>query len=167
MKKKERNRKMLGEKLVILRKKYGYSQQELADKLSVTRQTISNWECGQGAPALDKAVELTKIYHISLNDLVGEQVELVVKEKKELEKRLLKYLEGKYVKISCSDIELRMESGFDFGYSSKVKVLEVNEEWIRIEYVRTKENSLLKKETVIKLVDISTIDGFEIVEEEV
>lgn len=94
MKKKERNRKMLGEKLVILRKKYGYSQQELADKLSVTRQTISNWECGQGAPALDKAVELTKIYHISLNDLVGEQVELVVKEKKELEKRLLKYLEG-------------------------------------------------------------------------
>ena len=37
---------MLGEKLLALRKKYGYSQQALADELSVTRQTISNWECG-------------------------------------------------------------------------------------------------------------------------
>ena len=51
---------MLGEKLMILRKKFGYSQQDVADKLSVTRQTISNWECGQGAPALDKAAELAK-----------------------------------------------------------------------------------------------------------
>lgn len=36
---------MLGEKLMRLRKKQGYSQQEVADKLSVSRQTISNWEC--------------------------------------------------------------------------------------------------------------------------
>ena len=69
---------MLGEKLAALRKRSGYSQQELAEKLSVTRQTISNWECGQGAPALDKAVELAKIYQISLDDLAGEQVEVVV-----------------------------------------------------------------------------------------
>lgn len=47
----------LAERLVALRKKQGYSQQEIADRLSVTRQTISNWECGQGAPALDKAAE--------------------------------------------------------------------------------------------------------------
>jgi len=52
---------MLGEKLITLRKKYGYSQQELADKLSVTRQTISNWELNQGAPSLDKALELVTI----------------------------------------------------------------------------------------------------------
>ncbi len=48
----------LGERLALLRKRYGYSQQEIADLLDVTRQTISNWECGQGAPALDKAAEL-------------------------------------------------------------------------------------------------------------
>lgn len=47
---------MLGEKLMALRKKYNYSQQDLADMLSVSRQTISNWECSQGAPALDKAL---------------------------------------------------------------------------------------------------------------
>lgn len=38
----------LGERLALLRKRYGYSQQEIADLLDVTRQTISNWECGQG-----------------------------------------------------------------------------------------------------------------------
>ena len=56
---------MLGEKLITLRKKHGYSQQEIADMLSVTRQTISNWECGQGAPSLDKAAELAAIYKVS------------------------------------------------------------------------------------------------------
>ena len=51
----------LGERLALLRKRYGYSQQEIADLLDVTRQTISNWECGQGAPTLDKAAELAGI----------------------------------------------------------------------------------------------------------
>ena len=139
---------MLGEKLVTIRKKYGYSQQELADRLSVTRQTISNWECGQGAPALDKAIELARIYQVSLDDLVGDQVGVVVKEKKRLSQRILKCLIGKYVKISYSDMELLLESDFGTGSDSKVKVLDVTDEWIRIEYVRRKENSLLKKETV-------------------
>ena len=52
---------MLEEKLIKLRKKQGYSQQEVADLLSVTRQTISNWECGQATPALDKAAELARL----------------------------------------------------------------------------------------------------------
>ena len=122
---------MLGEKLVTIRKKYGYSQQELADRLSVTRQTISNWECGQGAPALDKAIELARIYQVSLDDLVGDQVGVVVKEKKRLSQRILKCLIGKYVKISYSDMELLLESDFETGSDSKVKVLDVTDEWIR------------------------------------
>ena len=157
---------MLGEKLVTIRKKYGYSQQELADRLSVTRQTISNWECGQGAPALDKAIELARIYQVSLDYLVGDQVGVVVKEKKRLSQRILKCLIGKYVKISYSDMELLLESDFGTGSDSKVKVLDVTDEWIRIEYVRRKENSLLKKETVVKLIDINAVDGFEIEEED-
>ena len=151
---------------MTIRKKYGYSQQELADRLSVTRQTISNWECGQGAPALDKAIELARIYQVSLDDLVGDQVGVVVKEKKRLSQRILKYLIGKYVKISYSDMELLLESDFGTGSDSKVKVLDVTDEWIRIEYVRRKENSLLKKETVVKLIDINAVDGFEIEEED-
>ena len=157
---------MLGDKLVALRKKNGHSQQELADRLQVTRQTISNWELGQGAPSLDKAMELAKIYHVSLDDLVENRVEIVVKEKKQGSSRLLKCLEGKKVKISGSDLELLLESGLDWGYNAAVRVLEVTDEWMRIEYTRTKENHLVKKETVIKLIDINMINGIEIVEEE-
>lgn len=155
---------MLGEKLLKLRKKFGYSQQELADKLSVTRQTISNWECGQGAPAIDKAVELALIYGISLDDLVEEDVGVIVSEKRQGANRLLKQLEGKRVKISCADSELLLEAGFDWGYSEAVKVMEVTDQWVRIEYTRTREGSLLKKETVVKLIDVNAVNGFEIVE---
>lgn len=157
---------MLGEKLMKLRKKFGFSQQELADKLSVTRQTISNWECDQGAPTLDKAAELAAIYQLSLNDLVGEEVQVVTGERRTPSNRLLKQLAGKRVKISCYDLERWMEMGFDLGYSETVKVLEVTDEWIRIEYTRTKENHLLKKETVVKLIDINLVNGFEIMEDE-
>lgn len=156
---------MLGEKLISLRKKSGYSQQELADRLSVTRQTISNWELGQGAPALDKAAELAKIYNISLNDLVSDEVEVIAKETALEESRLLKRIEGKTVRFSVFDMERWIEAGFDLNYNDKVKVVEVTPQWIKIEYSRTKENHLLKKEKVIKLVDIDMINGFEIVEE--
>ena len=155
---------MLSEKKIALRKKSGMSQQELADRISVTRQTISNWECGQGAPALDKAAELAAIYHIGLDDLVGDHVGIIVKGKKN-GNRLLKTLEGRWVKISCKDTEIAMQAGFDWGYSGTVKVLEVTEEWMRIEYTRTKENSLTKKETVIKLMEIEAFNGFELVED--
>lgn len=157
---------MLSEKLITLRKKSGMSQQELADRICVTRQTISNWECGQGAPALDKAAELAAIFHVGLDDLVGDHVDIIVKSKKR-PNRLLKNLEGRRVRISCKDNEIAMEVGFDWGYSGIVKVLEFTDEWMRIEYTRTKENSLTKKETVVKLMEIGTFDGFELVEDEV
>ena len=156
---------MLGEKLITLRKKYGYSQQELADKLSVTRQTISNWELNQGAPSLDKAVELAAIYGISLDDLAENSVQVIAKEKTAKNNVLLKQAEGRMARISIFDMERWVEMGFDFNYNDKVKITEVTDRWIKIEYSRTKENHLLKKETVVKLVDIDVINGIEILEE--
>ena len=151
--------------MITLRKKYGYSQQELADKLSVTRQTISNWELNQGAPSLDKAVELAAIYGISLDDLAANSVQVIAKEKTAKNNVLLKQAEGRMARISIFDMERWVEMGFDFNYSDKVKITEVTDRWIKIEYSRTKENHLLKKETVVKLVDIDVINGIEILEE--
>lgn len=73
---------------------------------------------------------------------------------------------GKYVKISFSDTDMLLEADFGWNSKSPVKVLEVTEEWIRVEYSRTRENSLLKKETVVKLIDINAVDGFEVEEEQ-
>lgn len=72
---------MLGEKLMQLRKKQGYSQQDVANLLSVSRQTISNWELNIGAPSLDKAKELADLYHLSLDDLVEDEIEIITTEK--------------------------------------------------------------------------------------
>ncbi len=60
----------LGDKLLKLRKKKGLSQEEAADKLNVTRQTISKWETNQSTPDFDKIVPICKLYDISSNELL-------------------------------------------------------------------------------------------------
>ena len=68
---------MISDKLLALRKRKGMSQQEVADAIGVTRQTVSNWELGQGSPALDKAAELARLYDVTLNDLASDEVDVV------------------------------------------------------------------------------------------
>lgn len=64
---------MIGQKILELRKNNKMSQEELAEKVGVSRQTISNWELGETAPDLKQAKELSKILNISLDELVGNQ----------------------------------------------------------------------------------------------
>ena len=152
---------MLGDKLVTLRKKHGYSQQEVADMLSVTRQTISNWECGQGSPSLDKARELARIYKISLDVLAGNDIEIAAKEKPSRDLHILKKLIGKKCCLDCSDWDLMLPDEIisDSSGTYDMKIIDINEEWLRVEYKRRKEGTLFGKETVTKLVDLSLVDG--------
>ena len=62
----------LGEKLLALRKKEGHSQEEVADKLDVSRQTVSKWETDQTVPELIKAKLLSQLYNISYDSLISE-----------------------------------------------------------------------------------------------
>lgn len=156
---------MLGEKLMTLRKKHGYSQQEVADMLSVTRQTISNWESDQGAPSLDKARELAEIYKISLDDLAGGNVEVVAANREVKDSHVLKRLIGRTVRLDCSDMDLMLDGALDLAGTWKMKILDVNDEWLKVEYERTRDNSLFQKENVIKLIEMSAVNGFEFAEE--
>ena len=58
------------EKLIKLRKASGLSQEELGDKLNVSRQTISKWELGETTPEMDKLEELSNLFEISIDELV-------------------------------------------------------------------------------------------------
>jgi Predicted transcriptional regulators len=60
----------IGERLQNRRKDLGFTQQEIADKLHVSRQTISNWEVGKNYPDLQSIVELSDLYQISLDLLL-------------------------------------------------------------------------------------------------
>lgn len=70
----------INEKILILRKKEGLSQENLAEKLSVTRQTVSNWESGQTTPDIIQAKEISKIFKISLDDLTDNKLEFDFKD---------------------------------------------------------------------------------------
>lgn len=61
----------LGERLLKLRKEKKLSQEEVAEKLNVTRQTISKWETNQSMPDLDKIGPLCKLYGISTDHLLN------------------------------------------------------------------------------------------------
>lgn len=65
-----------GTKLTKLRKKEGLSQEELGEKLNVTRQTISKWELGQSKPDTDKLKEICNLFNVDINILVDEETEL-------------------------------------------------------------------------------------------
>ena len=59
------------EKLMNLRKGKGWSQDEFAQKLNITRQTVSKWELDQTVPDMNKLIEISKLFEISLDELVN------------------------------------------------------------------------------------------------
>ncbi|MFV0552172.1 MAG: helix-turn-helix transcriptional regulator [Anaerorhabdus sp.] len=71
----------IGSKLSKLRKKNNYSQEDLAEKLNVTRQTISKWELDETSPDLNSAKQLSIIFQTSLDDLVDNDIKNIVVEK--------------------------------------------------------------------------------------
>lgn len=64
----------LGEKIQKLRKQNGLSQEALAEKVNVTRQTVSKWELNQSAPDLDFIVQLSKIFNVSADYLIRDEI---------------------------------------------------------------------------------------------
>ena len=65
----------LGVRLADLRKRNGFSQEALAEKMGVSRQAISKWERGESTPDTDTLIELSRLYSVSLDSLVGNQEE--------------------------------------------------------------------------------------------
>ena len=71
----------IGKKIMDLRKKNGLSQEELAEKVGVARQTISKWELGETSPDLKQSKELSKIFNVSLDELVDNDIKNILVEK--------------------------------------------------------------------------------------
>ena len=67
---------ILADKIMNLRKKACMSQEELADKLNVSRQSVSKWESAQSIPDLDKIIALSKIFGVSTDFLLKNEIEM-------------------------------------------------------------------------------------------
>ena len=66
---------ILADKIVSLRKKAGWSQEELAEKLGVTRQSVSKWEGAQSVPDMDKVVTMSRLFGVTTDYLLKDELE--------------------------------------------------------------------------------------------
>lgn len=72
---------MLGENILKLRKKLGLSQEELSERVGVTRQTISNWELNETQPNPEQLKLLSKVLNVSVDELINNDIKGVLEEK--------------------------------------------------------------------------------------
>lgn len=66
---------LLADKIIALRKKCGWSQEELADQLKVSRQSVSKWESGMSVPDMNKIVSMSRLFGVSTDYLLKEEIE--------------------------------------------------------------------------------------------
>ena len=66
------NKVYFGKRLSMFRRKEGISQAELAEKLGVTSQAVSKWECGNAVPDIDILLELSHLYKVTINEMLEE-----------------------------------------------------------------------------------------------
>ena len=66
---------ILGEKIIALRKRMNWSQEELAEKLDISRQSVSKWEVGATIPDLDKILKMSDIFGVSTDYLLKDEIE--------------------------------------------------------------------------------------------
>ena len=76
---------VLSEKLAALRKEHGYSQLYVAERINVSRQAISRWEVGSSVPSTENLMELSRLYGVSLDELVGRDAESLTQTAPEME----------------------------------------------------------------------------------
>ena len=111
----------IANRLVELRKKSGLSQEQLADKLGLSRQAVSKWERAEASPDTDNLICLAKLYNVSLDDLLSsdESIDDIAKETKEREEEnkehdfTVKDDKGNVVHVSKGGAYVHVNNGND------------------------------------------------------
>ena len=126
------------EKLQKLRKEQNLTQEELAEKLFVSRTAISKWESGRGYPSIDSLKVIAKYFHITIDELIGgeEIVTLAAQDIKEKNKKHTALICGV---LDCFTALLFFLPLFGNGDSSGASVMvfsltEVSE-WLKIAFI--------------------------------
>ena len=148
----------LGERIAEKRKEQGMTQAELADKMYVTRQTVSRWEAGSVYPDVERIAELARLLDVSCDYLLTDideptQADMTAPSKAPAISRLLLGLVGKTVKFNFYDDEVDGDVT-----TNPCLLLGFEGNWMEVEILR-------KKETMRKLIAVSSIVSIEIVED--
>lgn len=133
----------LGNSLLNARKKSGLSQEAVAEKLGVSRQTISKWELDETLPDIRQSKQLSVLYHLTLDELVDFDVDLKeiehviesVSEEKQKEIDWTKLWSKKYPILSTYQKEVQIDR-----YAAKLQELLDS---LKTEYGYNEENAFL------------------------
>ena len=68
---------ILADKIILLRKKMGWSQEQLAEQLGISRQSVSKWESGASIPDLDKIIKMSALFGVSTDYLLKDELETI------------------------------------------------------------------------------------------
>lgn len=142
----------LGNKIAKKRKDIGMTQIEFAEKLSVTRQTVSRWESGSVMPDIDKIGDIASLLGVSCDFLLRDDVTEENTVTGKGVSRLLREAAGKMVKLSFFDGEADIDL-----YDVDCRILDFEGSWMKIE-------AYTKKGTIEKLIPISSVRSIEVKE---
>ena len=144
----------LGSKIAGKRKDLGMTQQEFADKMAVTRQTVSRWEAGTVLPDIDKISDIAELLGTSCDYLLKDDIKEEHTAPMKGVGRLLESLRGKTVDLAFFDGEADIDL-----YNIACQVIDFEGTWMRV-------GANLKKGHVEKLIPLSSIRSIEIREED-
>ncbi|TPR39022.1 helix-turn-helix transcriptional regulator [Apilactobacillus micheneri] len=124
----------IGEKIKFGRTKMNLTQQELADKLHVTRQALSKWENNQNYPNLDVLLSISKILHTSLDDLLDEDDHGMVRQISNDVRKKRRYVKY-FITIGILLLMFSLSSSiFIYGRINQVDRIDVLNPFLKTEY---------------------------------
>ena len=131
---------LFNEKLKMLRKESNLTQEELAEKLNVSRQAITKWESGEGIPDIENLKQISILFNITIDELIKEDKTVEIETKKRYT-----YLE---------ELEIDHTKHFDINICkiNELNIISNEEEKIKIELLSDKED--LKENFKIKFDDL-------------
>ncbi|WP_338631774.1 XRE family transcriptional regulator [Clostridium baratii] len=129
----------ISENLYLLRKKFNLSQSDLANKLNISRQALSNYENGTRTPTIDLIIEIAKIFNCSLDELVNNQNNLS-------NEKISDLLNINFLNFSKKDLlkNLKNKKKYILQYQKEIpkKIKEIDD---LIEFLENKESDISKK----------------------
>lgn len=137
----------LGRKIAYARKEKNLTQEQLADLMSVTRQSISRWESDQSYPEMDKIIYLAEILEVSCDYLLNDNCDKTEgkKESNGAITRLIYGLKGKKIRLSFYN------DAIDYDLINVTCVIaDFDGQWMNVEYTKGKK-------TETKLLPVSSI----------
>ena len=149
-----------GENLKIIRKNKKMSQEQLAEKVNVSRQSVSKWETGEAYPEMNNILELCKIFNCKINDLIHNDMSDISSLDEEIIMNVVKFNEQKQKKVKTLSNTISLISKIS-GIILKVAIPFVLLAMILLPYlisnVEIKDNEISFKNEKITLIDDNTI----------